>query len=108
MERFLIPLPEKGYQVPSKRGLRDEILTIVSAGEDTTGIANTVTIFNIVNIPHIHARFLAELKTVMSRPDSQPPYLELEQLPYLAHHSHAHGRIIRGRSNSRLILRIVM
>lgn len=84
MERLLIPIPEKGYHVPSKRGLRDEILTTVSAGDDTTGIANMVTIFNIVNNPKVHARLLAELKTVMPRLDSQPPYLELEQLPYLS------------------------
>lgn len=91
MERLLIPIPEKGYQVPSKQGLRDEILTTVSAGDDTTGIANTVTIFNILNNPEIHGRLLAELKTVMPRPDSQPPYLELEQLPYLVRESHAYG-----------------
>lgn len=83
MERLLIPIPEKGYQVPSKTGLRDEILTTVSAGDDTTGIANMVTIFNIVNSPEIHSRLLEELKSVMPSPQSHVPYLELEQLPYL-------------------------
>lgn len=97
MERLLIPIPEKGYQVPSKQGLRDEILTTVSAGDDTTGIANMVTIFNIINNPEIHARLLTELKTVMPRIDSQPPYLELEQLPYLVRHSQAHGWLFRLR-----------
>lgn len=83
MERLLIPLPEKGYQVPSKQGLRDEILTTVSAGDDTTGIANMVTIFNIVKNPAIHDRLLAELKTIIPNPGSHAPYQELEQLPYL-------------------------
>ena len=86
MERLLIPIPEKGYRVPSKQGLRDEILTTVSAGDDTTGIANMVTLFNIVNNPSIHARLLAELKTVLPKPDSRAPYLMLEQLPYLVGH----------------------
>ena len=86
MERLLIPIPEKGYHVPSKQGLRDEILTTVSAGDDTTGIANMVTLFNIVNNPIIHARLLAELKTVLPEPKSHAPYPELEQLPYLVRH----------------------
>lgn len=86
MERLLIPIPEKGYRVPSKQGLRDEILTTVSAGDDTTGIANVVTLFYIVNNPMIHARLLAELKTILPEPSSHAPYPILEQLPYLVCH----------------------
>lgn len=86
MERLLIPIPEKGYHVPSKQGLRDEILMTVSAGDDTTGIANMVTLFNIVNNPEIHVRLLAELKTVLPEPTSHAPYPVLEQLPYLVRH----------------------
>ncbi|GKZ18415.1 hypothetical protein AbraIFM66951_000974 [Aspergillus brasiliensis] len=83
MERLLIPIPEKGYAVPDKQGLRDEILTLISAGDDTTGIANTVTLFNIIHNRAIHDRLLAELKTVMPTPTSHAPYIQLEQLPYL-------------------------
>ena len=86
MERLLIPIPEKGYRVPTKQGLRDEILTTVSAGDDTTGIANMVTLFNILNNPIIHARLLAELKTVLPEPNSRAPYPTLERLPYLVRH----------------------
>ncbi|KAL8826053.1 MAG: hypothetical protein Q9191_004039 [Dirinaria sp. TL-2023a] len=84
MERLLIPIPEKGYQVPNKQGLRDEILTTVSAGNDTTGIATLVTIFNILHNPDIHSRLLAELKTILPTPESHAPYPQLEQLPYLS------------------------
>ncbi|KAJ5159288.1 Cytochrome P450 [Penicillium coprophilum] len=83
MERLLIPIPEKGYAVPDKQGLRDELLTVISAGDDTTGIANTVTLFNIYNDREIHDHLLAELKTVMPTPDSHVSYLQLEALPYL-------------------------
>lgn len=83
MERLLIPIPEKGYYVPNKQGLRDEILTIVSEGNDTTGISNMVTIFNIINSPEIHSSLLAELKTVMPTLQTRVPYPELERLPYL-------------------------
>lgn len=83
MERLLTPLPDKGYEVPDKQGLRDEILTVVSAGDDTTGIATMVGVFNILYNPEIHKRLLEELKTVMPEPESHAPYLELERLPYL-------------------------
>lgn len=83
MERLLISIPEKGYIVPSKLGIRDEVLTLLSAGNDTTGITTTVTLFNVIHNPAIHSRLLAELKTVMPKPDSNGPYLELEKLPYL-------------------------
>jgi cytochrome P450 len=83
MERLLIPIPERGYMVPDKQGLRDEILTTISAGDDTTGIANMVTLYNIVSNPAIHSRLLAELKTVLPALNSHAPYPELEKLPYL-------------------------
>jgi len=84
MERLLIPMPDKGYRLPNKQGLRDEILTILSAGNDTTGTANLVTIFNILNNEKIHARLLAELKTVLPTLKSRARYMDLEKLPYLS------------------------
>ncbi|KAJ6190031.1 hypothetical protein N7519_000052 [Penicillium mononematosum] len=51
--------------------------------DDTTGIANTVTLFNIFNNREVHDRLLAELKTVMPTPNSHVSYLQLEALPYL-------------------------
>ena len=83
MERLLIPIPEEGYQVPNKQGLRGEILTILSAGNDANGTTTMVTIFNIINRPEIYERLLAELKTVMPKPTSVSSYSELERLPYL-------------------------
>lgn len=94
MERLLVPIPEKGYQVPNKQGLRDEILTTVSAGNDTTGIATLVTIFNILHNPEIHSRLLAELKSILPTPESHAPYPQLEQLPYLVSCSHSSSFII--------------
>ena len=83
LKSLLTPIPSKGYYVPDVEGLKDEILTTVSAGNDTTGIANAVTIFNIVNNREIHDRLLLELKTLMPTPRSHAPYSELEKLPYL-------------------------
>ncbi|KAJ5216366.1 uncharacterized protein N7498_002773 [Penicillium cinerascens] len=64
-------------------GLRDELLTVISTGDDTIGIANTVTLFNIYNNREIHDRLLEELRTVMPTPDAHVPYTQLEKLPYL-------------------------
>ncbi|KAH8698355.1 cytochrome P450 [Talaromyces proteolyticus] len=69
--------------VPDKQGLRDETLTLISAGNGNTGIPNTVTLLYIVYNQEIQDRLLAQLKTVMLRPDSHVNYSKLEQLPYL-------------------------
>ena len=83
MKRLLISIPEKSYYVPSKLDIRDEVLTLLSADNDTTGISTIVTLFNVINNSTIHSRLLAELKTVIPKPESYDPYSELEKLSYL-------------------------
>ncbi|KAI4200234.1 MAG: hypothetical protein LQ350_004092 [Teloschistes chrysophthalmus] len=84
LERLLVPIPEKGYRVPNKQGLRDEILTILSAGNDTTATSSMVTIYNIITKPTVQQRLLAELKTVMPTIESKAALADLERLPYLS------------------------
>ncbi|KAF3935122.1 hypothetical protein ABW20_dc0101106 [Dactylellina cionopaga] len=81
--RLLTPNEEKGFQVPSKQGIKDEVITLVSAGNDTTGITSMVGLFQILSNPQIYDRLLAELKTVLPYVDSIAQYQELEKLPYL-------------------------
>ncbi|KAK6502936.1 hypothetical protein TWF481_007977 [Arthrobotrys musiformis] len=81
--RLLTPNEDKGFQVPSKQGIKDEVITLVSAGNDTTGITSMVGLFQILSNPQIHDRLLAELKTILPSVDSVVPYPELEKLPYL-------------------------
>jgi len=83
MERLLTPNLEKGFTVPSRDGLRDEILTLISAGNDTTGITSMTGLFHILHNPSIQTRLLAELKTVLPGPRDTAPYIVLEKLPYL-------------------------
>ena len=83
VERLITPNPEKGFVPVNRVGLRDEILTMISAGNDTTGITTMVGLFNILYNPQIHARLLEELKTILPKPDSRAKYLDIEKLPYL-------------------------
>ncbi|KAI4247989.1 MAG: hypothetical protein LQ352_006029, partial [Teloschistes flavicans] len=84
LERLLVPIPEKGYRVPNKQALRDEILTILSAGNDTTATCSMVTIYNIITKPNVQQRLLAELKAVMPTTESKAALADLEKLPYLS------------------------
>jgi cytochrome P450 len=99
MSRLLSPNPERGYKVPSKRDLRDEMLTIVAAGEDTTGTSIMVTMYNIIANPEIQARLLAELKEVLPTPESTAPYIQLEKLPYLVRSFPSFNRLTRGSNH---------
>ncbi|KAF3904972.1 hypothetical protein AA313_de0200637 [Arthrobotrys entomopaga] len=81
--RLLTPNEGKGFQVPSKQGIKDEVITLVSAGNDTTGITSMVGLFQILKNPSINERLLAELKTLLPNVDSIASYQELEKLPYL-------------------------
>ncbi|KAI3325550.1 cytochrome P450 [Xylariaceae sp. AK1471] len=83
MERLITPNAEKGWVPPDQDGLRDEILTLISAGNDTTGITAMTGLYQILRSPDIQSRLLAELKTVMPRPRDRVPYTTLERLPYL-------------------------
>ncbi|KAI9035173.1 cytochrome P450 [Aspergillus affinis] len=73
-------LPAEDLAVPR---LKDEAMSIVGAGIETTKMANVVTSFHILNNPAILRRLQDELKDAI--PDaSKPPTLSvLEQLPYL-------------------------
>lgn len=84
MERLLTPNEEKGWLPPSVEGLKDEILTMISAGNDTTGITSMTGLYHILRNPEIHARLLAELKTALPAPNDRAPYSTIEKLPYLS------------------------
>ncbi|KEY73624.1 hypothetical protein S7711_09562 [Stachybotrys chartarum IBT 7711] len=67
----------------SRDYLRDEVLTMISAGTDTTGISTLVALYYVVANKDIQARLLAELKTVMPGPIDAASFHVLEKLPYL-------------------------
>ncbi|KAG6365900.1 hypothetical protein INS49_000076 [Diaporthe citri] len=84
MERMLTVDPDKrNFLRASHDSLRDEALTMISAGTDTTGISVMVGLFNVIRHEAIHTRLLCELKSVLPRPTDTAPYTVIEKLPYL-------------------------
>lgn len=63
--------------------LKDEAMSIVGAGIETTKMANVVTCFHILDKPRIMQRLQQELKDTIPNPQDPPPLSTLENLPYL-------------------------
>ncbi|KAK1140320.1 hypothetical protein N8T08_010455 [Aspergillus melleus] len=73
-------LPAEDLTVPR---LKDEAMSIVGAGIETTKMANVVTSFHILNNPAVLRRLQDELKDAIPDSSKPPPLSVLEQLPYL-------------------------
>ena len=64
--------------------LANDGLVLIAAGYVTTSSTLAVTMYHLLTTRHIHARVLAELRTVMATSESElPSVAQLEQLPYL-------------------------
>jgi cytochrome P450 len=63
--------------------LKDEAMSIVGAGIETTKMASVVTSFHIINTPRVLSRLQAELQEAIPDPSNPPPLSVLEKLPYL-------------------------
>ncbi|KAK8066221.1 cytochrome P450 [Apiospora hydei] len=64
--------------------LRQEGVSVVTGGIETTSTALTKTLFYILNNPAVRDRVCAELQTVFPGPRQTPPLHVLESLPYLS------------------------
>lgn len=60
-----------------------EMLSILTAGTETTARALAVGFFHIIKEKSIQTKLREELKSVMPTPDSRPTWDQLKQLPYL-------------------------
>lgn len=64
--------------------LANDSLVLVAAGYTSTSTTLAITTYHILTKPHVHARVLEELRTIMHTPESEvPPLAQLERLPYL-------------------------
>lgn len=63
--------------------LKDEAMSVVGAGIETTKMASAVTSFHIINNPQILLKLQAELQEAIPDPANPPPLAVLEKLPYL-------------------------
>ncbi|RDW74450.1 cytochrome P450 [Aspergillus mulundensis] len=74
-------LPEAELTLPR---LKDEAMSIVGAGIETTKTASVVTTFHILHTPRILHKLQAELDAAIPDPAAPPPLGVLEKLPFLA------------------------
>lgn len=71
--------PDTGAKM-SDRQLRDEVMTLFLAGQDTTAHALTWTWYLLARHPDVEAKLLEELRTVLA--DRAPLAADLPKLPY--------------------------
>lgn len=76
--RFLVDL--RGEETTNKQ-LRDDLMTLLIAGHETTGALLTWTAFELAQAPHIVARARQEIDAVVG--DRQPTYDDVKQLYYV-------------------------
>jgi len=60
--------------------LRDEALTLISAGHETTAVGMTMTLFLLSQHPEVEVKLHAELDRVLG--DRDPTFEDLKDLPY--------------------------
>ncbi|XP_050436889.1 cytochrome P450 4c21-like isoform X2 [Adelges cooleyi] len=77
-------LLENEHQMPLKQ-IRDEIITIMIGGQDTTAMANACSIFMLAHHQDVQNKVLEELLTIFSSgdPDRQPTFEDLQKMDYL-------------------------
>ncbi|KAH7386033.1 benzoate 4-monooxygenase cytochrome P450 [Pyrenochaeta sp. MPI-SDFR-AT-0127] len=63
--------------------LRDEGLLVLAAGLETTARFLTNTVCYMVTYPGVLSKLRSELDSVITYPDAQPTWTQLETLPYL-------------------------
>lgn len=64
----------------SAKDLRDEVMTLLIAGHDTTANALTFTLMLLAQHPEIEAKVVAEIESVIG--DRSPQYEDIPHLPY--------------------------
>ncbi|XP_050444345.1 cytochrome P450 4C1-like [Adelges cooleyi] len=81
---FIEILLENGHQMTFKQ-LRDEIITVIFAGQDTTAFTNACAIFMLAHHQDVQNKVLEELLAIFSAgdPDRQPTYEDLQKMQYL-------------------------
>lgn len=82
-ERILSPEAKVTTRTSSVVELRNDAYTFLVGGTDTTAWAITLAIWHVARNPEIHARLLAELRTVMPNPEDEVDSNTLEKLPLL-------------------------
>lgn len=76
--RFLVDM--RGED-PTGKQLRDDLMTFLIAGHETTGAVLTWTLFSLVQNPAAMAKLVAEVDAVLG--DRRPTLADIQAMPYL-------------------------
>ncbi len=79
---LLLSARDEDNQALSDRELRDELITMLIAGHETTATALEWTIYLVLRHPRVHVRMMEELKTVFGHAGGPGP-LDVERLSRL-------------------------
>lgn len=80
---MLLQVQDEDGSRMTDRQLRDEVLTLVLAGHETTALALTWALYLLAQHPQVEARLHAELDAALGGPGGRLPGLaDLPQLPY--------------------------
>lgn len=88
IDMLMDPLAVKGYAVPSLSELNDEIVMLLSAGNDTTSTAMIFGIYRISSNPQVYNKVFKELQTNFPSLKEKITYEQAKRLPYLVRSSH--------------------
>jgi cytochrome P450 len=75
--------PKDRHEVPSKKSLLDESLTLLGAGSETVGNIVTTGVFHVLSNKQVLDKLIIELDDAWSDTSSGMNYQTLEKLPYL-------------------------
>jgi cytochrome P450 len=80
---MLLAARDEAGQGMTDRQLRDEVMTLLLAGHDTTALATTWTLVLLAQHPEVEARLLAEVDSVLG--GRLPTVADAPRLPYTEH-----------------------
>lgn len=82
---LLMAARDEAGQPLSDVELRDELVTLLFAGHETTASALAWALYWIVSLPNVRTKLLAELDTLTAtHPDGNPDAMTVARLPYLS------------------------
>lgn len=86
IDMLMEPSSAKGHKVPTPDQLNDELIVLLTAGNDTTSNSMIVGTYQICKHPDIYRKLNAELEESFPSLNEDISYEQAKSLPYLVSH----------------------